>query len=1021
MDLYNKLNKIVAWIVFAIATMVYLLTIEPTASWWDCGEYIATAYKLQVGHPPGAPLFQMLGRFFSLFAFGDTSKVALMINIMSGLSSSFTILFLFWTITHFGRKIALRNGGEMTPANTYAVIGSAVVGSLAFTFSDSFWFSAVEGEVYAMSSLFTAATFWAILRWEREEDKTSNRWIILIAYIIGLSIGVHLLNLLAIPAIAYVYYFKKYKPTTRGLIVTGVVSIIILGIIMNGIIPWVVKLSSYIELAFVNGLGLPFNSGTLFYFVVLIAAIVWGLKYTRKHQKVLANTLIICFMFILIGYSSFFMIIIRSNANPPIDENSPEDAISLLAYLGREQYGTWPIAHGQYYNAPTVDVKDGSPLYIKDRKKGKYVITDDRKGTIPVYDPRFTTIFPRMWSNQKPGHTQIYKEYGKIKGRPVEITNDDGTTDVKMVPTFGENLRFFFTYQIGHMYFRYFMWNFSGRQNDIESQGEVENGNWLTGIGWFDEHILGLGPQDNLPDSMKSPARNKFYMLPFILGLMGLFFHLNTTKKDMLIVTLLFMMTGFAIIIYLNQYPYQPRERDYAYAGSFYAFAIWIGLGVMAIYDILQKKINPRFAALGVSAAVMLMVPGIMAKEGWDDHNRSNKYAARDFAINYLNSCEPNAILFTNGDNDTFPLWYAQEVEGVRTDVRVVNFMLASGHWYVHQMMNKAYESEPLPFTLTYDQYQNGINNAVVFYNTNLKDNAELSQVIEFIASENERTKLTLTSGEKINFSPTKKFRLTIDSADVVAKGVVPEYMQGRIVNRIDWTVKQNYLYKNDLMLLDIIASNNWERPIYFANPSSMSNVLGVEEYCHLEGMVYRFLPVKAEQYIEGVGGVDERKTYDMYMNKCQWGNLKEPGVYVDRESMRNSIIPKQNFMRTARAMVDRGDNEKAIQLMDKCLEEFPDEKIPFDMYMIPFIEVYYDAGAPEKANAISKRVFEIYNQNMEYYYRLDDRLAGYFEKEYNQTLGVMQQLSMMARANKQNELYEAMDSTFNEHLKSLQ
>ena len=579
MDLYNKLNRISGWVVFAIATLVYFLTIEPTASWWDCGEYIATAYKLQVGHPPGAPLFQMIGRFFSLFAFGDTSKVALMINIMSALSSSLTILFLFWTITHFARKISLRNGGELTEGNTYAIIGSGIVGALAFTFSDSFWFSAVEGEVYAMSSFFTAVVFWAILKWEEEDERFANRWIILIAYLMGLSIGVHLLNLLAIPAIAYVFYFKKYKPTTKGIIVTGVVSVILLAIIMNGIIPWIVKLSSLFELLFVNSFGLPFNSGTAFYFILLIGGIVWALKYTRKHKKVLANTIVLCLTFILIGYSSFFMIIIRSSANPPIDENSPEDAISLLAYLAREQYGDWPIAYGQYYNAPTVDVKDGNPVYVKDRKKGKYVITDDRKSTIPVYDERFTTIFPRMWSSQKSGHKQIYKQYGQIKGIPIEVQNDDGTTSVRMKPTFGENLRFFFTYQLGHMYFRYLMWNFSGRQNDIESQGEKENGNWLTGIGWFDQNVLGLGPQNDLPDSMKSPAHNNFYMLPFLLGLIGLFYHLNNHKHDFLVVGLLFIMTGIAITVYLNQYPYQPRERDYAYAGSFYAFAIWIGLG----------------------------------------------------------------------------------------------------------------------------------------------------------------------------------------------------------------------------------------------------------------------------------------------------------------------------------------------------------------------------------------------------------------------------------------------------------
>ncbi|MCD4663771.1 MAG: DUF2723 domain-containing protein [Bacteroidales bacterium] len=1017
MDSYKKLNRIFGWIVFAIATFVYFLTVEPTASWWDCGEYIATAYKLQVGHPPGAPLFQLLGRFFSLFAFGDVSKVALMINIMSALSSSFTILFLFWTITYLAKKIVVKEG-EMTQGNMYAVLGSGVVGALAYTFSDSFWFSAVEGEVYAMSSLFTAIVFWAILRWEQESDgHHANRWIILIAYLIGLSIGVHLLNLLAIPAIAFVFYFKKYKPSIKGIIITGIISMFLLGLIMKGIISWVVQLASFFELTFVNSFGLPFNSGTAFYFILLIALIVWGLKFTRRKHKVIANTLLLAITFILIGYSSFFMIIIRSNANPPIDENNPEDAITLISYLGREQYGDWPILHGQYYNAPTVDAKSGKPIYVKDKKKGKYIITDKRESIIPVYDPQFTTIFPRMWSSQKPGHKAMYKQYGKIKGVPVEVQKGDGTTEVLKIPTFGENLRFFFTYQLGHMYFRYFMWNFSGRQNDLESQGEIERGNWLTGINWFDENVLGLGPQDNLPACMKNPARNKFYMLPFILGLIGFFFHLNKNKKYTFIIGLLFLMTGFATVIYLNQYPYQPRERDYAYAASFYAFAIWIGLGVLALFDYLKKMVDPKVSAVAISIIALLLVPGIMAKEGWDDHNRSGKYAALDFASNYLNSCEPNAILFTNGDNDTFPLWYAQEVEGIRTDVRVVNFMLASGHWYVHQMMNKAYESDPLPFTLNYDQYQNGVNNAIVFYNTNIKGNAELKQVIEFIASDNERTKLTLQNGEKINFSPTKKFKITIDSTSVMNTGNIPIDMADRIVPSIEWNVRQNYLYKNDLMLLDIIATNNWERPIYFANPSSVSKVLDVEEYCHLDGFIYKFMPVKADNYIRGVGGINADTSYNILINKCKWGNLSDPKVYVDRESYRNSIMPKQNFMRVAEAMIAKGEKEKATALLDRCFEAFPDEKISFDMYIIPFAEVYYDAGEIEKGNAITLRLFEIYSENLAYYNRLDQRLFNYYETDYSQALGVLQRLSMTARKNKQTELHKEIDSVFNENL----
>lgn len=1019
MELFKKLNRIIGWVVFTIATIVYFLTVEPTASWWDCGEYISTAYKLQVGHPPGAPLFQLLGRFFSLFAFGDVSRVALMINIMSALSSSFTILFLFWTITHLAKKIA-NLSGEMNAGKMYAVLGSGVVGALAYTFSDSFWFSAVEGEVYAMSSLFTAVVFWAMLQWEEDADeKHSIRWILLIAYLIGLSIGVHLLNLLAIPAIAFVYYFKKYKPTGKGMILTAIISVVLIGIIMTGIIPWIVKLSSLFELLFVNSFGLPFNSGTAFYFIVLIGLIVWGLRYTIRKGKVMLNYVLLSFTFILIGYSSFFVIIIRSNANPPIDENSPEDAISLLSYLAREQYGDWPILYGQYYNAPTIDLKDGNPIYVKDVKKGRYVITDDRKDTEPVYDPRFTTVFPRMWSNQKSAHIEMYKQYGKVKGIPIEV--DDGEkAETRIKPTFGENLRFFFTYQISHMYLRYLMWNFSGRQNDIESQGEVENGNWLTGFKWFDEKILGLGPQDNLPDSMRNPARNKFYMLPFLLGLAGLFYHLKVHKQDTLLVALLFIMTGLAIVVYLNQYPYQPRERDYAYAGSFYAFAIWIGLGVMALSDWLGKKLEPRIAALSVSAVTLLAVPVLMASQGWNDHDRSGKYAALDFASNYLNSCEPNAILFTNGDNDTFPLWYAQEVEGIRTDVRVVNFMLASGHWYIHQMMNKAYKSEPLPFTLSYDQYQNGVNNAVVFYNTKIQGNVDLKKVIDFIASENEDSKVTLSSGERINFSPTKKFKLTIDPATIMKNKAVPAYMADKIVPSIEWEVKQNYLYKNDLMLLDIIATNNWERPIYFANPNSINKVLGIESYCHLEGMVYRFMPVKAENFISGVGGVDADGSYDIFMNKCKWGNLKAPGVYVDRESARNSIIPKQNFMRVAESLVTNDEKQKAINLLDLCLKEFPDNKIVYDMYMIPFADVYYEAGAIEKGNAIAERVFNVYRQNLEYYNRLNNRLFKYYETDYNQALTVIQRLSMMAKMNKQTELYNKIDTLFKEQLKIL-
>ncbi len=1010
MEKFKKYNNILGWIVFAIATSVYFLTLEPTASWWDCGEYIATAYKLQVGHPPGAPLFQLVGRFFSLFAFGDTSNVALMINAMSALSSSFTIMFLFWTITMLAKKIIIKEG-TMNNSNLYAILGSGLVGALAFAFSDSFWFSAVEGEVYAMSSFFTALVFWSILKWEAVADeKHSYRWIIFIAFLMGLSIGVHLLNLLAIPAIAFVYYFKKYKVSTKGVILTLLLSFIILSIIMYLIIPGIVELSSVFELFFVNTIGLPFNSGTIVYFILLIGLIVWGLHYTAKTRKVVFNTVILAFVFIIIGYSSFFMLIIRSNANTPIDENSPKDAIALLSYLNREQYGDWPITYGQYFNAPVVDYKDGNPVYVKDWERGKYIITDSKESSIPVYDPRFTTLFPRMWSNQKPEHKRIYKQY-MGNGIPIRVEKSDGTSDVITKPSFLDNLRFFFSYQVGHMYLRYFMWNFAGRQNDVESQGEPEHGNWISGINFIDS--MRLGDQSDLPENRENPAHNKFYFLPLILGLIGLFFHMNTHKKDTLVVALLFIMTGLAIVVYLNQYPYQPRERDYAYAGSFYAFSIWIGLGVLSLYNVLSKKLsNKTLNAILVTLACLILVPGIMAKEGWDDHDRSGKYAARDFAINYLNSCEPDAILITNGDNDTFPLWYVQEVEGVRTDVRVVNYMLASGYWYIHQLGRKVYDAKPLKFTLTPDQYEKGVNMYVPFINRNIEGPVELKDVVDFIASKDVRTQWPLQNGERINYLPTKHLKLTVDSAKCVDNGIVPPEMADQIVPEITWKIKQGALYKNDLMFLDFLASNNWERPIYFANPSSMNKVFDVDEYCHMEGFVYRFMPVKAKEFIPNIGGVYTDASFDILMNKCKFGNLNDPDVTVDRESYRNSRMPRQNFLRLAQALVNEGRNEEAVAALDTCIYYFPDRKIHFDLLMVPFAKVYYDAGAIDKANALVERLSEIYTDELGYYASLDPAFVDtYYNTNLRQALSVLQEIAQLARRNGQEELSTEVDS----------
>ncbi len=1014
---YRKLNNIGGWLVFAISTIVYFLTVEPTASWWDCGEYIATAYKLQVGHPPGAPLFQMIGRFFSLFAFGDVTKVALMINVMSALCSSFTILFLFWTITKLAKKVALINGGEFTQPKMFAVLGSGLVGALAFTFSDSFWFSAVEGEVYAMSSFFTALVFWAILKWEEEaDDKYQYRWIILIAYLIGLSIGVHLLNLLAIPAIAYVYYYKKYEPTTKGLIYTGIFSILILAGIMYILVPWIVKMSTLFELLFVNTFGLPFNSGTFVYFALLIGFIVWGIRYTIRRKKVLLNTLMLAFVFILIGYSSFFMLVIRSNANVPIDENSPEEAISMLSYLNREQYGSWPLIHGPYFNAPVIAQENGSAKYFKDKKAGKYTIVGHHIEA--EYDPKLTTFFPRMWSDREPRHAQIYKRYIS-KGKPVRVVNPDGSTKVLTRPTFADNLRFFFSYQVGHMYLRYFMWNFSGRQNDIESQGEIIHGNWITGIGFIDRMLV--GDQDLLPDAYKNEATNTFFLLPLLLGLIGAFYHFIKNSKDTWVVFLLFFMTGLAIVIYLNQYPNQPRERDYAFAGSFYAFAIWIGLGVLGISEFISKYLgSKKMVPVVVSLLSLILVPGIMASEGWDDHDRSGKTAARDFAKNYLGTMAPNSVIYTIGDNDTFPLWYVQEVEDFRTDVRVVNHMLSSGEWYVLQLGKKAYEADPLPFAIPPEKYDKGQNEYVYYYPRPIEGAMDLKTFINFIKSDRPESKLHFPNGDTPNFFPTLKVKLKVDSAACVDNGIVPKELAHLIVDEIEWELKVDGLYKNDLAFLDFVANNDWTRPLYFTNPIVVDQVFDIREYMFLEGSVYRFMPIKNPNYTDELGGVSELASYDILMNKTQWGNLNNPRVAVDRESTRNNLSASQNFWRTARALQHIGENEKAIKLLDKYFEIFPFDKFPLDSDALRFLFVYYQLGAIDQANMVWEELYKRYTQEVEFYLSFGLRKQRFYENQLTSAFSEIQTLSGLAENYKQDELAKKADDFIVEKLKGL-
>ncbi len=1024
MSNFKKINNYVGWIVFIIAAIVFISTVQPTASWWDPGEYIATAYKLQVGHPPGAPLFQMIGRVFSLFAFGNLAHVAIMVNIMSALCSAFTILFLFWTITLLAKKLYVKKvGDELSKGHLWAIIGAGAVGALAYTFTDSFWFSAVEGEVYAMSSFFTALTFWAILRWEEVADHRSGfRWIVFIAYMSGLAIGVHLLNLLTIPAIAYVYYFKKYKFSWKGFIAAGAVGIGVLAAMMYIIIPQVVNLAGKTELFFVNSLGFPFNSGTIFYFALLIGLIVYGIRYTRKKGKVVLNTIILAIAFILIGYSSFLMLVIRSNADTPINEDAPKDAVSLLAYLNREQYGTWPLLYGQYYDAPAVGAKDGTPIYQRDNKTGKYKIIDNRKGTVTEYDPRFESIFPRMWSGEKPSYKNIYQSeaYGGKGGTRITVDAGNGKTKTLIRPSFLENLKFFFTYQVDHMYWRYFMWNFVGRQNNIEGQGEINHGNWISGINFIDSWRL--GDQANLPPSMKNPARARFYFLPLILGLLGFFFHLKKSKKDTWVIFVLFFMTGLAIVIYLNQTPYQPRERDYSYAGSFYAFAIWIGFGVLWLYEKLEKYFKKKhLAALGITMVSMILVPANMAKEGWHSHDRSGRYACRDFAVMYLESCAPNAILFTNGDNDTFPLWYAQEVEGIRPDVRVVNYMLSSGAWYTNQMFKQEYTSAPLPLSIPSEKYDRGEMNAIPDYPM-VKGEVSLKDAVAFIASDDPRTKLPMQSGQKVDFMPTRNLVLKVDSAAVVNSGTVSKKNAGNIVKEIHWKIKKGYLFRSDVMLLDLIATNNWKRPIYFDNPSAVSKVLDVSKYCHMEGIVYRFKPTLAKDNIKGMGGVDMNDSYKILMNpKVRWGRLNKPDVNVDRESDRNSTLGIQSYFRLAQSLVADKKYDSAVDVLDREAYFFPKSKFPYSSFTIQQAWIYYKCGAIKKANKMVNGIYTRYMQDMDYYIGLQPRFFNFYTNEIRDALGTMQQLVQLTKVYKQDTLSEKINKSLYAQIKLLQ
>ncbi|QGY43690.1 DUF2723 domain-containing protein [Maribellus comscasis] len=1013
----SLINNILGWVVFTIAALTYFLTLEPTVSWWDCGEFIVSAFKLEVGHPPGAPFHMILGRFFTLFA-SDESRAAVMVNTMSALASAGTIMLLYWSIVHLAKK--LFSSENLSIGEQIAVWGSGLVGALAYSFTDSFWFSAVEGEVYALSSFFTAAVFWAILKWENNADeKYANRWLVLIGYLVGLSIGVHLLNLLAIPAIGLVYYFKKYDFSWKGALVATGVSIGVLGGIQLVVIPGLPRVAFLFDRIFVNGLGLPFNSGILFFVALIIAGSVWAVRYTRSRNLVVWNTAVTILIVILIGYSSFALILIRASANPPMNQNHPDNAFALLKYLNREQYGERPLTYGPYYTAPAIGSKGEKPQYNK--VDGEYEVTGSMSaGT--EYEPKLETFFPRMYSSQ-PQHIEVYEDWGKVKGRPVRVRTG-GEVKTLIRPTFGENLRFFFSYQLGHMYMRYFMWNFAGRQNDIQGHGGFMNGNWISGIKLIDD--AKVGPRENIPDFMKNdPTRNTYYFLPLLFGLIGLFFQYNQGKKGkqgFIVTLMLFIFTGIAIIVYLNQYPVQPRERDYAYAGSFYAFAIWIGLAVAAFYSALSKLWKGAVPATLVTLISLVLVPGILASENWDDHDRSGRYMTRDYAKNYLESCAPNAILFTYGDNDTFPLWYVQEVEGVRPDIKIINVGYLGMDWYINQQQMATNDAPPVPFSFDKSKYYMGIRDIVLFQER-FENSVELSDAMEFLGSDDVRTKVKVSNGEMMDYFPARNFHITVDKQKVLETGTVQPEDSALIADRVEINISKNLITKSEMAVLNMMAANNWERPIYIDHSLVHVGNIHFKDYLQFEGLAYRFVPIKTQRQGVYYGHVNSDILYDNVMNKYVWGNVNDPDIFLDEYNRKeiNILQARYMFARLAGVLNQEGKKEKAVEVLDKMFELFPNEILPLTYDSFPAIEQYFVAGENEKGAELTRTLADNCFAKVDYFLSLPARFEAAAKAEQDREFSMLRNIQYLTRKYNQDDLFNEVDTRLKELIERLQ
>ena len=1005
MTFFKRWNNITGWVVFAIAAMVYLMTMEPVSSLWDCSEFIATSYKLEVGHPPGAPLFMMLARLATLFAFGNPDYVGIAVNAMNSLASAFCILFLFWTITHLARRMMTRHGEEPTHVQTWAALGAGAVGALAYTFTDTFWFSAIEGEVYALSSMFTALVVWLMLKWEEQADQPhASRWIVLIAYLMGLSIGVHILNLLTIPTLAFIYYFRTTeKVTFKGVVYTTLIACAVLLFINNIIIPYTVWLGAQVDTLFVNTFGLPANSGMVVFALVLILGLGWAAWTAHRKGRVLLNILLLSTTMILVGFSSYASMTIRAVANPPMNSNNPNNPHALLAVLNRDQYGSRPLLYGPYYSAPPESLVEKEITYLDEN--GRY-----KKVKVPshyTHAPEFMHLFPRIWDSNK--GERAYKQWAAYRtsvevardengevvrdeqGRPVRqevldfgrkrvYTDSYGDTRTVVEPTFAENLYFFFNYQLSYMYWRYFLWNFVGRQSDIQPvSSTIADGNWLSGIRWIDEKYV--GPQDGLPREVaENKGRNTYYFLPFLLGLIGLLYQLNRDPRNFSIVMWLFIMTGIALVFYFNTSPGEPRERDYVYAGSFYAFSIWIGFGVLALRELFARIARRDNTAVTAAATVVgLCVPAILAAQNWDDHDRSGRYMARDIGWNYLQSTLPNSIIINYGDNDTFPLWNNQEVYGVRPDVRIMNTSYLGGEWYIDEMKTRANEAPGVPFSLPKSKYT--YTNDYVPIIEAVDRATDIREVIDFIRSEDPRSKTALVDGSLTDYIPCRRIALPVNKENAIASGIVAEKDRDLMVDTVYLNLKGSALAKNELMLLDMLANFDWKRPIYLTQVYILQN-LGLMDYLQFDGYAYRLVPILTPvRSAYEIGRVDPDYAAPLLRDTFRYGNLADPKVYCDYFIQYNLAAShaREAFARVAKELLVQGRVEEGVELLDLGLEKLPTSQIRFtDANTYPFLEAYYAASAlgvpeaAEKGDRLLREYARTLIEYIEYYFRFE-------------------------------------------------